>query len=91
MMILFASRTNALTLFKRFFWRTTQQQEIDYIEETEGKLSAFELKWNPNTRVKFSATFTNAYPDTVFNVVHPANFHEFLIDEKQAGIKSEQI
>jgi uncharacterized protein len=68
--------------FKRFFWRTTQQQEIDYIEETEGKLSAFELKLSPNARVKPSATFTNAYPDTVFNVVHPANFHEFLLDKK---------
>lgn len=28
---------------KRFFWRTTQQQEIDYLEEREGKLYAYEL------------------------------------------------
>ena len=32
---------------KSWFWRTTQQQEIDYIEEWENKLCAFEFKWNP--------------------------------------------
>lgn len=72
--------TNKDAEFKRFFWRTTQQQEIDYIEEIDGKLTAFELKWNPKARAKLSATFTNAYPDTAFNIIHPTNFHEFLLD-----------
>jgi len=31
---------------KKYFWRTTQQQEIDYIEEQERKLFAYEFKWN---------------------------------------------
>ena len=30
-----------------YFWRTTSQQEIDYIEESDGMMSAFEMKWNP--------------------------------------------
>jgi hypothetical protein len=38
---------------KSFFWLTTQQQEIDYIEEQSEKLSAYELKWNPITRINF--------------------------------------
>ncbi len=30
----------------KYFWRTTQQQEIDYIEEHSGKLFCYEFKWN---------------------------------------------
>ena len=33
---------------KSYFWRTTSQQEIDYIEEIDGKISAYEIKWNEN-------------------------------------------
>lgn len=66
--------------FNRYFWRTTQQQEIDYIEEMVGKLEAFELKWNPNVNVKPSATFTKAYPGTGFKIINPDNFHGFVMD-----------
>ena len=47
-----------------YFWRTTQQQEIDYIEECGSTLAAFEFKWNPaKRRVRFPKTFTGAYPE----------------------------
>src|SRR5690606_37412789 len=46
---------------KPWFWRTTQQQEIDYIEEKQGKYFAFEFKWNPQKKVRLSKTFSNAY------------------------------
>ena len=49
--------------FKSFFWRTTQQQEIDYIEERQGKLFAYEFKWNAMKKSWLSRTFANAYPD----------------------------
>lgn len=64
----------------RFFWRTTQQQEIDYIEEQQGNISAFEIKWNPKTKAFLSKTFSNAYPVSEFNIITPANFHEFIMD-----------
>lgn len=32
-----------LPFLKSYFWRTTSQQEIDYVEETEGKIFAFEI------------------------------------------------
>ena len=35
-----------------YFWRTTQQQEIDYIEEHSGKLFCYEFKWNENKKAK---------------------------------------
>jgi len=47
----------------KYFWRTTQQQEIDYIEEEGKKLMAFEIKWNPKAKVKIPLTFLKAYPD----------------------------
>jgi hypothetical protein len=66
--------------FNRFFWRTTQQQEIDYIEEHQGKISAFEMKWNPDAKAVLSKTFSNAYPVSEFKIITPANFHEFIMD-----------
>lgn len=62
-----------------YFWRTTQQQEIDYIEERNQELSAFEFKWNPAKRgVRFPKTFTKAYPKASTGVVHPDNYDQFL-------------
>lgn len=60
-----------------YFWRTKQQQEIDYIEEVEGKLTAFEFKWNPNKKPLFSATFTNNY-DADLQLINKVNFREFV-------------
>ncbi len=62
----------------RYFWRTTMQQEIDYIEETSGQLSAFEFKWNIKARAKFPKTFTNAYPSSSTRLITPENFETFL-------------
>jgi hypothetical protein len=62
----------------RYFWRTTMQQEIDYIEESSGKLSAFEIKWNPKAKVRFPKTFINAYPLSSTKLITPENFESFL-------------
>ncbi len=64
----------------RFFWRTKQQQEIDYIEEYDGTLHAYEFKWNPAKKVRFSKTFTNAYPNSETKVITKENYMEFLTD-----------
>lgn len=61
-----------------YFWRTQDQQEIDYIEERDGKFHAWEFKWNPDSRLRFSRTFSNAYPDSTFRVITPQNTEEFL-------------
>ena len=63
----------------QYFWRTTQQQEIDLIEETNNKLCAYELKWNKKERVRFPQTFTNNYPGSDTFVITPANVEIFLI------------
>jgi predicted AAA+ superfamily ATPase len=61
-----------------YFWRTHQQQEIDMIEETGGKLYAWEFKWNENAKVKIPASFLEAYPETVTGIVNRQNYMEFL-------------
>ncbi len=64
---------------KYFFWRTKQKQEIDLIEEHEGKLSAFEIKWNKTTNARIPKTFTNNYTVDKTGIINSENFSEFLI------------
>ena len=61
-----------------YFWRTAQKQEIDYIEEREGKIFAFEFKWNPKAKAKIPKTFTNAYKVEPF-IIHRDNFEQFVL------------
>ncbi len=65
---------------KQYFWRTTQQQEIDLIEEHEaGQLKAFEFKWGKKDKVRFPQTFTDNYPGAQTLVVSPDNLEEFIL------------
>jgi len=64
---------------RKFFWRTTQKQEIDYIEEHDDKLFAYEFKWNPSRKAFLSKTFSGNYKVSEFKVITTDNYHEFLI------------
>lgn len=62
-----------------YFWRTYQQQEIDWIEEIDGSFSAYEFKWNPKKSAKiFPNTFTNNYLNSKTLVVTPEQIDDFL-------------
>ena len=61
-----------------FFWRTTLQQEIDLIEESDGAMTAFEMKWNPSKKVLFSKSFIEAYNVKETVVISPDNYLEYL-------------
>ncbi len=65
---------------KGYFWRTVQQQEIDYIEEYNGKYSAYEIKWNPAKKAKFAKTFIENYPIAEKKVITPQNWQEWIGD-----------
>ncbi len=67
------------TFAKSYFWRTEQQKEVDLIEELDGKLRAFEFKWDPKKIVKIPVQFTTAYPDASFESISPGNASEFLL------------
>ena len=62
-----------------FFWRNTQHAEIDYIEIKNNEIEAFEIKYNPNVKVKFSKSFTEKYQPKATKVIHKENFWEFLL------------
>lgn len=62
----------------RYFWRTHNKAEIDYIEESDGKLSAFECKIKNDGKIKVPPDFQNAYPESTFQVISPENYWEFV-------------
>jgi predicted AAA+ superfamily ATPase len=64
---------------KCYFWRTTQQQEIDFIEKIDDKIFAYEFKWNKKAKARMSKTFENTYHPETFQVINPGNIEEFLL------------
>jgi hypothetical protein len=62
-----------------YFWRTNQQQEIDLVEETDGQMIAFEMKWNPAKKAHFPKSFLEAYPVKETVVITPENYLEYLV------------
>lgn len=61
-----------------YFWRTVQQQEIDYIEEHNGQLSAFGIKYSDRRKIRFPKTFTDHYQANI-HVINRSNFRDFLL------------
>jgi len=64
---------------KQYFWRTHDQQELDYLEEADGQLHGYEFKWNPK-KAKAPVAFAKAYPKAEVQVLHQQNFEPFLLD-----------
>jgi len=62
-----------------FFWRTTQQQEIDYIEKNGESILAVEFKWRENQKVRIPTTFTKAYPQTKTLILSNKDRNSFLL------------
>ena len=62
---------------KPYFWRTTTQQEIDYVETNADAVNAFEFKWTNTKKAKLPKSFQDAYNPT-FLVLDKDNFRDFL-------------
>lgn len=62
-----------------YFWRTAQQQEIDLVEENNGKFTAYEFKMINVSKVRFPQTFINNYEVGETLVISPSNVEELLI------------
>ncbi|MCR5039229.1 MAG: ATP-binding protein [Bacteroidales bacterium] len=63
-----------------YFWRTHKQKEIDYIEECDGRLYAYEFKYNPRKAAVEPKDFAEAYPDALFKEITPSNIEEFILN-----------
>lgn len=66
------------SLARAYFWRTKQQQEVDWVEDIGGKISGFEFKWNARGKNRLSATFTKTY-DAKSKTIDRTNFREFVV------------
>ncbi len=64
---------------RSWFWRNTNKQEIDYIEEKDGRIHAYELKWSPKRKASAPLSFRNAYPDADFTVINRDNIEDLLL------------
>lgn len=63
-----------------FFWRTKSQLEIDYIEEQNGQMTAFEMKWNPKkANASIPESFLNSYDVKETVVITPDNYLDYLL------------
>lgn len=68
------------SIAQSWFWRTQQQKEIDYLEEENGHLSAYEFKWNDKKAISNAPeSFAKAYPSAIYRVITPKNVDEFLL------------
>lgn len=66
------------SLARTYFWRTRQQQEVDFVEEEGGKIYGYEFKWNKKKSTKLPKTFIETY-GAESNVIDKENFREFVI------------
>ncbi|MEI7583577.1 ATP-binding protein [Runella sp.] len=63
---------------RTYFWRNKQQAEVDYIEEIDGNIYAFEFKWNPEAKSKFPQAFLDSYQPAETKIIHRENFWQWL-------------
>jgi len=66
------------TFAKIYFWRTKQQQEIDFVEEKEDIITAYEFKWKPKNKIRLPETFVKAY-NAKTEIIDRDNFRGFVM------------
>lgn len=61
-----------------YYWRTYEQQEIDLVEERDGKLFGYECKWSVKKEVKAPRLWQSTYPNAEFQVINPDTYLDFV-------------
>ena len=69
---------NKNMMVNNFFWRTWDQQEIDWVEEREGKLYGYEIKWREQ-KVRIPHAWKMYYPEASFQVIHQNNYTDWVV------------
>ena len=59
-----------------YFWRTYTGAELDFVEQGNGKLSGFEIKWQ-NKTAKAPKTWIETYNESDFNFINLTNYQDF--------------
>jgi hypothetical protein len=65
-----------------WFWRTSDQLELDWVEEENGEIRGFEFKYGITSKAKIPKAFTSNYPEAKTRIITPQNMHEFIYEDK---------
>ncbi|MDO8610769.1 MAG: ATP-binding protein [bacterium] len=60
-----------------YFWRTWNQQEIDWIEEKNGNINGYEFKYSDH-RNRVPVEFKSAYPKAKVFLINKVNYLNFI-------------
>lgn len=60
-----------------FFWRTYTKHELDFVEEREGRLFGYEIKWG-KTKPRAPKEWMSAYPEACFDLINKENYLKFI-------------
>ncbi len=60
-----------------YFWRTYDQKEIDWVEERDGKLFGYEIKWG-NKKCKEPKLWKETYDNAEFKIINQDNYFDFV-------------
>jgi predicted AAA+ superfamily ATPase len=69
------------TIANLYFWRTYDQQEVDLVEEREGKLHGYEFKWSQTKPIAPPKDWLSTYDNADFAVITPENYQELILPE----------
>jgi uncharacterized protein len=75
-------RTYTSLYANTYFWRTYDQQEIDLVEDRDGKLYGYECKWSATKKEAPPRSWKAAYPEADFSVINPRNYLDFVAAPK---------
>jgi len=62
-----------------YFWRTYDGQEIDLVEEREGKLFGFEIKWSERKKQKLPKDWLKTYKNAEYTIINQKNYLDFIL------------
>lgn len=71
-------------IVNNYFWRTYDQQEIDWIEERGGRLYGYEFKWASKKKARVPKSWQTTYADAEFEIIHPENYLNWLDKQEWA-------
>ncbi len=61
-----------------YFWLTHTKQRMDYIEVQKGTVTAFQIAWQKNKKIKIPKSFIETYPETKVSTIGRSTFWGFL-------------
>jgi predicted AAA+ superfamily ATPase len=64
---------------QNYFWRTYDQQELDWLETQAETIAGYEFKWNEKRKAKIPTAFAKAYPEATFDVINKQNYLDFIL------------